>query len=183
MRLSFAFIPALLFIGGCAPTNTPSTDVSPDRVLVVDADGKVLRTAADDRTRVIFPGPKDKVWRALIGSYADAGIEPTLSDAAAGRYGNTAFAVPRRIAGRPIGQFFDCGSSLTGALVDAGRVTALVITTLSSLPDSTTAGSTRVTASLRRNDGSSSDGINCASTGALEELLRASTMKRLSITQ
>jgi hypothetical protein len=184
MRLSFSLVPTLLLLGGCGPAQIPNTDVTPERVLVVDANGKTMRqNTADDRTRVVFPGSMSKVWPAVVGSYADAGIAPTISEPASGRYGNTAFVVPRRVVGRPIGQFFDCGSTISGALVDAGRVTAVIVTTLSSLPDGTTGGSTRVTASLRRNDGSSGEAIVCTSTGAIEEYLRIATLKRLAVAQ
>ncbi|HEY5441739.1 MAG TPA: hypothetical protein VIJ90_10705 [Gemmatimonadaceae bacterium] len=182
IRLSLSLASALLLASGCGPSNTPTPDPTPQRVLVVDSDGKVIhQSTGDDQSRVTFPAQMDRVWRALVASYADAGIDPTISDRATGRYGNAAFAVPRRMIGRPIGQVFDCGSNLTGALVDAGHVTAVVITTLSSLPDSTTSASTRVTGSLRRSDGSSSAPILCTSTGAIEEYLRIATLKRLAM--
>jgi len=123
--LSLSLAPALLLASACGPSNIPTPDdPTPDRVFVVNADGKVM--------------------------------------------------------GRPIAQFFDCGSTLTGPMVDAGRVTAVVVTTLSPLPDGTTSASTRVTGTLRRNDGASGDPIVCSSTGAIEEHLRTATEKRLA---
>ena len=120
--LSLSLAPALLLANACGPSNIPTPDPTPDRVLVVNTDGKVMRqSTGDEHSRVKFFAPMDKVWRALVASYADLGIDPAISDSATGRYGNAAFVVPRRVMGRPIAQFFDCGSTLTGPTVDAGR--------------------------------------------------------------
>ena len=153
LRLTFPGVSALIIAGGCASSNGHPMGAAPERILAVDATGKVLRqSTSDERSQVTFAAPLSRVWVALRASYAEAGIEPTVSDAAAGQYGNAAFAVPRRLMDRPIAQFFDCGIGLNGPLVSAGRVTALVMTTLTPLPDGTTSAMTQVTGSLRRSD-------------------------------
>lgn len=174
-----ALAPALLFALACAPTVTPAP--APDRVLVVDSDGQVIRrSTADENARVSFKAPMDKVWPALILSYADLGIEPSVSDRAAGRYGNGGFVAPRRMGGRPLAEFFNCGSGLTGPYIDSGRLTANVVTTVQPGPDGTTTAVTYATGTLRRNDGTSNDPITCASTGSLEEQLRRGIEARLA---
>ena len=179
-RRFLTIAPAVLLVEGCTPTNTPRVELAPDRVLVVDSDGTVIRrSTGDERARVKFAEPMDRVRRALVVSYADAGISLSIADSATGQYGNAGFVVPRRVMGRPIGQFFDCGSGLTGPLVEAGRVTGVVVTTLSAQPDGATA-STFVAGTLRRSDGSSTDPIVCSSTGAMEEHLRIATQRRLA---
>ena len=140
------------------------------------------QSTADEHSHVTFSAPIDQVWRALIASYTDLGINPTVSDPATGRYGNLGFVVPSRLQGKPVGHFFDCGSTMTGSLVDVGQVTATVVTTLSALPDGTTSAVTQVTGTLRRNEGVSSDPIVCASTGAIEDHLRKATELRLAVT-
>jgi hypothetical protein len=176
---SLALLPAVLLVSGCG-ANTPNPNPTPDRVLAVDETGKIMRqTTADEHSTVVFPASKAKVWKALVASYAELGVDPTIADPATGTYGNTAFLVPKRVMGRAIGQFFDCGSGMTGALVDAGRVTATVVTTLTALSDSTTSASTHVTGSLRRNDGVASNALVCSSTGSIEEHIRTATLKRL----
>ena len=183
MRLSFSFLSALFLTSGCASSNTPNPDSARDRILVVDSQGRVMRqSTADERSRVTFSAPIDQVWRALVASYGDLGINPTVADPATGRYGNLGFVVPSRLQGKPVGHFFDCGSTMTGSLVDVGQVTAVVVTTLSTLPGGTTSAETRVTGTLRRNDGASSDQIVCASTGAIENYLRGAIELRLAVT-
>lgn len=182
MRLTrpLSLLPLLLAATACA--STPGAAPAPsDRVLAVDADGRVIRRSAlDERAHASFAAPMDKVWSALVLSYADAGIPPTIVDRARGQYGNTGLALSRRFACRPLGDFFECGAGMTGPYVDSGRLTATVVTSLARASDSTTTASTAVTGTLKRNDGATSDPITCSSTGALEELLRRGVEERLA---
>jgi hypothetical protein len=174
-----ALSPALLAALACAPVATPTP--APERVLAVDSDGRVIRrSTADENSRVTFKAPIDKVWPALVLAYADLGIEPSVADRGAGRYGNGNFVAPKRIAGKPLAEFFSCGSGLTGPYIDQGRLTANVVTTVQAAPDGTTTSVTYASGSLRRNDGTSTDPIVCSSTGALEEQMRRSIEYRLT---
>ncbi|HEX6597787.1 MAG TPA: hypothetical protein VF034_00590 [Gemmatimonadaceae bacterium] len=163
---------ALLGAAACAPV-APSPSPSPDRVLVVGQDGSVVRqSTADENSSSTFKAPPAKVWPALVAAYTTVGIQPTTNDRASGQYGNAGFIVPRRIAGRPIAEFFSCGMGITGPRIDTGRVLGNVMSVLS---DDGAGGSvvvTHVSATLRPNSGNASDPISCASTGALETLLR-----------
>ena len=181
-RTLLALTPMLVFGAACAPPSTPTP--APDRILAVDSDGRVLRrSTTDEMARVTFSAPMDKVWSALVLSYADLGIEPSVADRSAGRYGNGSFVAPRRLAGRPLAEFFSCGSGLTGPYIDAGRLTANVVTWIQSAPDGSTNATTHAIGTLRRNDGSSPEPIICASTGALEERLRRGIESRLAGTR
>lgn len=174
-----ALTPALLAALACTPAATPTP--APERVLAVDSDGRVIRrSTADENARTSFKASMDKVWPALILGYADLGIEPSVADREAGRYGNGNFVAPRRLAGRPLSDFFSCGSGLTGLYIDSGRLMANVVTTLQPAPDGTTTAVTYASGTLRRNDGTSTEPIVCASTGALEEQLRGGIEARLA---
>jgi hypothetical protein len=178
-----ALLLALLAAAGttaCA-TAAPSPAPSPDRILVVDRDGTVVRqSTADENARAVIAAPLAQVWPAILLAYSDLGIEPTVSDRAAGRYGNAGFVAPRRIMGRPLGEFFHCGSGMTGPLIDMGRLYANVVSALADDGAGGTVVVTHVSGTLRRNDGTSTDPINCSSTGALEEYIRQSTQKRVT---
>jgi hypothetical protein len=177
----FALVSSVLLAAACAPVSTPATP-APDRILAVDANGNVIRrSTADENARATIAAPIDKVWPALVLAYADLGIDPSIADRGAGRYGNGNFIAPRRINGRPLGEFYNCGSGLTGPYIENGRLTANVVTTLQPAPDGTTTlASTYASGTLRRNDGTSTDPIVCASTGALEETLRRAIERRLT---
>jgi hypothetical protein len=179
MRLS-ALTFALLGAAACAPA-TPSPAPSPDRILVVGADGSIVRqSTASENSRAAYAAPPAKVWPAIALAYTTLGIQPTKNDRALGQYGNAGFLVPRRIVGRPINEFFSCGSGITGPRIDNGRVYGNV---MSSLTDDGADGSvvvTYVSAYLVPNSGSASDPITCASTGALESLLRKNIEQTLA---
>ena len=175
-RALFALATALL--AACAPPSTPTP--APERILAIDTDGRVIRRSGDENARASFKAPVDKVWPALVMSYADFGIEPSVADRAAGRYGNGNFVAPRRLGNRPLADYFNCGSGLTGPYIDTGRLTANVVTSIQPAADGTTSAVTYASGTLRRNDGASTDPIVCASTGALEETLRANIERRLA---
>jgi hypothetical protein len=170
----------LPLLAACAPTTTPATP-GPDRVLAVDSDGRVIRrSTGDENARTSFTAPIDRVWPALILAYSDLGIAPSVADRATGRYGNSSFAAPRRMGGRQLAEFFNCGSGITGPYIDRGRLTANVMTTVQPGPDGTTVASTYASGTLQRNDGTSTEAMTCASTGALEEQLRKNIEARLA---
>jgi hypothetical protein len=170
---------AILSCAACAPPVTPTP--APERILAVDSDGRVIRrSTSDENARASFAAPMDIVWSALVLSYADLGIDPTVADRSIGRYGNGGFPAPRRLAGRPLSDFFQCGSGLTGPYIDSGRLTANVVTSIHPGPGGTTIATTYATGTLRRNEGTSTDPIICASTGALEEYLRIGIESRLT---
>jgi hypothetical protein len=81
----------------------------------------------------------------------------------------------------PIAQVFYCGEGAAGKYVDNGRVTALIVTTLASLPNGTTSASVQVKGALRRTDSATGTLLNCSSTGAIEEFLSTSMRKRLGV--
>jgi hypothetical protein len=179
MRSSLLVL-ALLGAAGCAAA-PPSPSPGPDRVLVVDSDGSVVhQSTANENAHATFKAPVSRVWPALVNAYTTLAILPTTNDRTAGQYGNGGFLVPRRIVGRPIAEFFSCGSGMTGPRIDTGRVYANV---MSVVMDNGSGGSTVIThvgATLRTNDGAANDPIVCASTGALEQLLQKNIQQELN---
>jgi hypothetical protein len=170
---------ALLGAVACASA-APSPAPSADRVLVVGADGSVVRqSTADQNSRSTYAVSPTKVWPALVAAYTTLGIQPTRNDRASGQYGNAGFLVPRRIVGRPINEFFSCGNGITGPRIDNGRVYGNVMSTLTSDGSQGSVVVTYVSAYLTPNTGSASDPITCASTGALEQLLQKNIQQTL----
>ncbi len=176
-----ALIFALLGAAACASA-APSPAPAPERVVVVNQDGSVVRqSTSDENSRASYKAPPAQVWPALVLAYTTLGIQPTTNDRASGQYGNAGFIVPRRIAGRSIGEFFSCGMGMTGPRIDTGRVLGNV---MSVITDDGAGGSTVVThvgATLRPNTGNASDPITCASTGALETLLQKNIVANLGV--
>jgi hypothetical protein len=174
-----ALILALLGAAACASA-APSPAPAADRVLVVGADGSVVRqSTSDQNSRSTYAAPPAKLWPALVSAYTTLGILPTKDDRAAGQYGNAGFLVPRRIVGRPINEFFSCGNGITGPRIDNGRVYGNVMSTIASDGSGGSVVLTYVSAYLTPNGGSASDPITCASTGALEQLLQKNIKQML----
>ncbi len=168
-------------VSACAPATHGAGSSPAERVLVTDTYGTVTRQSAlSDRANATFAAPLAKVWPTLAAAYLDIGLDANFADQASGRYGVRGYAFPKSLKGERIGSYFSCGQSITGSLVDAGRVTAEVMTSLSATDDGQTHAVIYVSGSLRRNDGNSSDPIACSSTGKLEEAIRTSIERRLA---
>lgn len=177
---SLLLLGALAPIVACGPAG-PRTEPVPERVVVVQDGGAVLRqTTGDEISRAHFDAAPDKVWAAVIGAYMTVGIPANVSDRAAGKYGNGGFLAPREMNNHRIGEYFSCGQGITGPLIDRGRVVATVITTVSANASGGTDAQTWVTGNLRQNDGSSSGTSTCNSTGRLEEDIRVAIAARLA---
>ena len=172
---------AALLVSSCASAGPASSNPTPDRVLVSASDGTVLRQSGDPNSRMSFAASPEKVWNAVRGAYAEIGLEANTADVPGRRYGVLNYTMPRRLHDTPISSLFACGSNMTGALVDQGRVKSDVITTLSLNADGTTDAMVFVTGVLRKSDGASVDPISCASTGHLEEMLRAAIASKLGL--
>jgi hypothetical protein len=170
----------LALLAGCGP-GTHSSEPAPERVLAVNADGRVVRQSTSyEKEATVFAAPIDRVWTALQLGYATLGIQPTVADRAAGRYGNEGFVAPRRMLDHALADYFTCGTGLGGPLLDQGRLYVYMVTTLTPAADGTTHGATHLTARLQRNEGTSAEPIRCGSTGQLEEALRLQVEKQLA---
>jgi hypothetical protein len=168
-----------LLIVACAPS--PHHSASPEPGTAVLSDGTVWhQSTADENSEFAVAAPPAKVWAALTDSYSSLGIPPTVSDPAGGTYGNGGFIFPRRFADHPISDFFDCGQGSTGARINEGPLLASVVSTIASADTGTVRVTTRITGTVRRNEGARSNPINCVTTGRLETTLRRGVEQRLS---
>jgi hypothetical protein len=175
-----ASLALVLTCGACASGGSTPTTRSPDRVIMTTQDGSVLRQQIDAATKATFPSSPDKVWAAVVGAYADLGIEANSWDKTQGHYAAQNFIMPRRIKNVGITALFSCGSSMTGPVADQGRIMADVVTKLLPNPDGTTSATIYVDGMLKKNEGASSDPIHCSSSGRIEELLRKSITMQLA---
>jgi hypothetical protein len=180
--IELAGMAALVLLAGCGSASH-GPEPAPERVLAVNADGRVIRQSTSyEKEATVFSAPIDRVWTALQLGYAALGIQPTVSDRGAGRYGNEGFIAPRRMLDHSLGEFFTCGTGLGGPLIDQGRLYVYMVTTLTPSANGATTGATHLTARLQRNEGTSAEPIRCGSTGQLEEALRLQVEKQLAAT-
>jgi hypothetical protein len=179
-RRLLSLVPLLVASGACSTATSAGATLPSDRVLTTDMQGQVIRQSAlNDRATLQIAAPLDKVWPALLTTYADLGIEANFADRPRGQYGARNYLFPRDLKGTRISSYFSCGASLTGELATSGTVTTDVLTTLTPTADGHTTAVVYVSGWARRNEGSSSGPVACSSTGKLEELIRTSLEKKV----
>ena len=181
-RTLLVSLPILLAAASaCATTQSSAAGAPTDRVLTTDMQGQVIRQSAlNDRATMTINAPVDKVWPAVVATYAEMGIEANYADQPHGRYGVRNYNFPRNLNGTRVGTFFSCGNSLMGAVVDAGTVNSEIVTTVTASPEGKTNAVIFVSGWVRRNEGNASNPIACSSTGRLEEMIRMSVEKKIA---
>ena len=111
--------------------------------------------------------PADSVFVALAEVYRGLGAEIEYDPA--NRIIRTRnFAVSRRLAGRPVSTFIECGKNLSGHISDTARIQLEILNRLVPAGAGGTTVQTRVSANARPTSGASTSVVGCSSNGALE---------------
>jgi len=110
--------------------------------------------------------PLERVWTVLGSVYVGLGIQLSVSDRKRFELGNAGFRA-RRIDGKRLSTYLNCGSGVTGEHADDYDVTLKVITRLVPYGNSSTVVATLVDASAKARDVSSVP-LPCGSLGILE---------------
>lgn len=160
-----------LALSGCAaaPSINPVV-AAPPRIV---ESGGTTEVYIDPDTRSVggvVAGTRDAVWKALIQSYQEIGIPVTSIDEVNGILGNRVFDVSRRLNGKSLSTYLGCGSNLSGEIANNGRVRIDLLSQLRPVEGGTRV-ETRVIATARSNEGTSTNATTCNSTGRLEELI------------
>ncbi len=174
---SLLVLAAALAAAGCASSIPPAPTF---RTLVIDDQGAVKTTtlpAAKHR----FAAPLNTVWNALGLAYDAIGVELTLVDPPNHRAGSVSFIRNGHMNGQPVSHFANCGNGMTGPIADTRRVYFSAITTATAVDATHTQLVTDVHAFAVDVSGSSTDRVECGSTGALEQLLYRALEQRLGI--
>ncbi len=176
----------ILVLFGCASRSGSSgsgTAASmPDRVVLIDERGQVYRTT-DTRASAaeqVVPATAPQALRALVGVYESLGLSVNTLDWENGRVAARAILAPRRIAGRSIADYIDCGVNHIGQQRASSYA---VLLTMESVVRPETAGrmliATLATATARQ-QGVSSDPLTCSTTGLLEKQIHLLATERLA---
>ena len=163
----------LLLLAGCTaspavPSREPST---PTEVL---RGGAVLMDDSPERADAVVPFTVDEVWGVLRQAYEVLGIEVSHMDPRVPELGNRRLEIRRTLGESRGSEYFDCGRTATGMpAADAFRIRANVTTQVFPADDGGTLLITSVGATGRALQGTSSGEVRCASTGRLEQRIRA----------
>ncbi|MGH7575811.1 MAG: hypothetical protein ACREM1_11895 [Longimicrobiales bacterium] len=163
---------AILLASSLAACGTASSSIAPGPELPAQvtptSTGAHVRLNRNERVvgDVVALSP-DAAWTAVLDFYRELGIPIEAHDPAGRVIASEAFRAPRRLLDRPLSDYLDCGTSLTGARVNTWSVSAQLMTQVESTGEGTAVRS-RLTATARPRDGSSTPPVPCSSLGVLE---------------
>jgi hypothetical protein len=161
----------LLFMAvcSCASAGTPEEGVIGQRAVFHGDNGTVFgdRPSASATT---IAAPMATVWWAAQRVFADFDIPVTLANPSTHQMGNPSFFKTRQLAGQPMEQLVDCGTSMAGPKAASYRIYMSFMVDIRA--DS--AGQTAVKATFvpvgQDISGISSDRISCGTSGRLEAI-------------
>jgi len=157
----------------CTPGNAgnepPPGSVILTRTLASQGNGQVESTDVVGAEYVRVKGSQPDAMTALVQIYSDLKIPTTTLIVDPGQIGNTNYRVPgHRLAGHMVSKYLDCGQeSMIGARADFDEIFFIIMTTVTKDKDGTTVIGTTVSGRARPM-GTSSNPVDCQSTGAIE---------------
>jgi len=174
---------SLLALAACATTAGTGTGANTTTPPLVDnqTTGQgILRTRADVSSAERINAPIQRVYDVLPAVYRELGVAEVGADSTTRTVGNGRVQVSRRFGGEPVSRYVQCGTTAFGApLADEARVEMDLRTTVSADPAGGTALRTVLTATARGNRGTSTDQVQCNSTGSLESRIAAMVRQRV----
>lgn len=125
-------------LAGCARGGSSQPErPAPTRTLMTLGSGPSIEIYTEPgQAAVTLPAGASRVWRALDDVYAQLEIPVSVRDPRTMEIGNAGY-LARRIEGRRMNTYVDCGTSLSGPLANEFDMTIVVLTRLSARGDST----------------------------------------------
>jgi hypothetical protein len=158
--------------------SSESSDLVGSRPVILTSD----RILEGDRPRssvATIDVPPAIAWPIVKRVYRAMEIDVTTDNAVTHQVGNQNFWKTRRLAGRPMSDFVDCGTGMTGRKADTYRIFMSVLTLVN--PDGK--GGTKLETLFvpvgQDVAGGSTDRVSCGSTGALEMMINESVRATL----
>jgi hypothetical protein len=176
IRSSTVAVTALIGSLACASTgssvdNQPQTNIT-TRQLSSPGSRPIETTDVSSADFVPVKGSPADAMTALTQIYGQLKIPIGIMNTGAGQIGTQNLRVPsHRIGTRMLSDYLNCGQeSMTGSRADLDDVTITTMTTVRQDRDSTTVVGTQVSG-WARPTGTSSNGVDCQSTGELERTI------------
>jgi hypothetical protein len=172
---------AAIMSSACASTGAsdPGTSIN-TRTLSSPGNRMVETTDITSGEQVRVKGSVSDAMSALAQFYGDMQIPIGTMVSEAGQIGNQHLRLmTHRLHGRPLSYYLDCGQeSMMGSRSDLDEVTMSLMSTARMGKDSVTAVTTLV-GGFARPSGTSSNPVDCQSTGQLEKMIAAQLTKTL----
>lgn len=178
--ISLLCLAALAGCTGMQPSTAPS---GPTRVLGSGNNTTVIQSPDVGTASATVTASPDAGWRALSTAYQELGIPVTTVNQPALYLGNLQFKTGSRIGGKMLGDYFDCGSDMTGNIANHGELIISTVSQLKPAGDGQLQVTTQVKAVGRPRGGTSTDYSPCRSTGRLEQRVGDLVAQALSSAQ
>ncbi|MDB4877130.1 MAG: hypothetical protein JWM41_3576 [Gemmatimonadetes bacterium] len=160
----------LLAVGGCVSANTPAEETTPRQAAIYQSrETGTLLAEAPRSVAITIAAPPAAVWVAVKKVYSDFEIPVTVENMPAHQLGNANFYKSRELGGRPMGDFVDCGSGMTGPKASSYRIYISLLTEVSTDGKGGTDVHTTFVPMGQDMSGNSTDRIPCGSSGRFEQ--------------
>ncbi len=117
-------------VSACASSGPATTSMEPTTMTRVELGGQPVEILNDSRgVARLVAAPVESVWRVLAEVYDRLEIPVVLSDPGQRTFGNPGYRA-RRIEGKRLSRYLDCGRGMGPPNADQYSVTLLVITRL-----------------------------------------------------
>jgi hypothetical protein len=160
----------LLALCGCASGGTPGEEATTRQSAIYS--GPETGTLLAERPRSValtISAPPVAVWTAVKKVYSDFEIPITVENPSAHQLGNGTFYKSRQLGGRPMVDFVDCGSGMTGPKAASYRIYISLLTTVVADANGGTEVRTTFVPLGQDISGNSADRIPCGTTGRFEQ--------------
>jgi hypothetical protein len=160
----------LLVVGGCVSSNTPPEESTPRQAAIFQSreTGTILAEAPRS-VSIDVPALPAAVWVAVKKTYADFEVPLAVENPAAHQLGNSNFYKMRQLAGKPMVDFVDCGSGMTGPKASEYRIYISLLTDVTTDGKGGTLVHTTFVPMGQDMSGSSTDRIPCGTSGRFEQ--------------
>lgn len=164
-RISFF---ATVALAACASSGATDPANAPARILS-SGDGYDIQVGGDtERSTMRIAASPDDAWRALPEVFQALEIPVENIDSGRRTLGNRQHSVRRRLAGKALAQYLNCGSSMTGPIASSHEIQLSVLAQVLPGEGGASRLQTRVEGSARSPQGASVASVHCGTTGRLE---------------
>lgn len=183
VRRAVATLASIGLIGasiGCASSSDPPTRAAPTRsVMRIGNEAPIEMYTEPGRGESVVLAPSPDVWKVLSDVFEQLEIPVTRSDPRVPEIGNLGYPA-RRIEGKRMGTYIDCGTNLGGQLANSYEITLSVMTRLTDGPTGTTVVTTIVDANgVPR--ATSGNQVHCQSREVLERRVAEIIAEKLGV--
>lgn len=179
-RAAVRLTPALIVVlAGCKSSANRAPDLgaggAPPELAITGASGLAgstisyrLDNSDGGVTSLVWAGPED-VWKTVLVTYHDLDLQVTSLNSERHQLSSSVARAPRRLGGKPLREYLDCGNGIAGPRVESYDVAYALVTTVAPAQGDSTAVHSTLVATATSRGGTGAAPVDCATTGRLEK--------------